>query len=304
MKDRENMDRIQEKRATALMFLASFLWGSSFVASKICLNKGMLPFETVFYRMLVGVIGIGVIFHRELSRFSPAALRAGLTAGVVTSLIYTAEMYGITMIETTKASFLTSTNIVMMPFLSAIFLRTHLEPRSFLAAMITICGVALLSLKGTERIRVSPGDALLLLAALGYAMSSIVVVRLGTGASATQITFLQLLVTMIYTGIMTLFQGRGGSYSSSAAGALLYLAIGPTLICFLIKNKALQYLSPLHCTMILATEGIFCSVLSVIILHDHVTVRMLFGIAMILLGILIESNSRQAKREMQQRGQP
>ena len=48
MKDRENMDRIQEKRATALMFLASFLWGSSFVASKICLNKGMLPFETVF----------------------------------------------------------------------------------------------------------------------------------------------------------------------------------------------------------------------------------------------------------------
>ena len=285
------MERKQEKRATALMFLASFLWGSSFVASKICLNEGMLPFETVFYRMLFGVIGMYVIFHRELCHFSPSALSAGLTAGVVTSMIYTTEMYGITMIETTKASFLTSTNIVMMPFLSAIFLRTRLEVRSFLAAMITVCGVALLSLNGTEKMSFSPGDALLLLAALGYAMNSIVVVKLGNGASSTQITFLQLLVTMIYTGIMTLFQGRGGPYSSSAVGALLYLTIGPTLICFLIKNKALQYLSPIRCTIILATEGVFCSILSVMILHDRVTLRVIGGIILILLGIVVESCS-------------
>ncbi len=286
----------REKQATALMFIASFLWGSSFVGSKICLNVGMLPFEVVFYRMAIGVAGIGVLFHKELRNLSPSALRTGLTVGLITSAIYTAEMFGITMIETTKASFLTSTNIVMMPFLSSLFLHTRLEGRSFVAAIVTIFGVALLSLTGKERLAFSPGDALLLLAALGYAMNSIAVVRLGTGASSTQITFLQLSVVMLYTGIMTAIQGRGGTYPPSAIGALLYLAIGPTLICFLIKNKALQYITPMRCTLILATEGVFCSLLSVIILHDHITLRMILGIVMILLGIMTETTSRHSNR--------
>ena len=283
------MRRKREGQATALMFLASFLWGSSFVGSKICLNAGMFPLETVFYRMLISVIGIGILFHRDLRNWTPSALKAGLAAGVVTAAIYTAEMYGIRMIEPTAASFLTSTNIIMMPFLSALFLKNRLERRSFLSAAIAMAGVALLTLTGTETISFSMGYLLLLLAAFGYAMSSIVVVKFGEGASPLQITFLQLLTTMIYTGAMTLFQGRGSNYPPQAIGALLYLAVGPTLICFLIKNYSLQYLSPLRCTMILSTEGIFCALLSIIILHDHVTLRMLAGIVLIVMGILIES---------------
>lgn len=283
------MTHKKESRATWLMFLASFLWGSSFVGSKICLNAGMLQFETVFYRMAIGVVGIAILFRKELKHITPAALRAGLAVGAITCAIYTAEMYGITMIETTKASFLTSTNIVMMPFLSALFLRSRLQFRSFLAAVITILGVALMSLTGREQFAVEPGDTLLLLAALGYAMNSIAVVRLGKGASSTQITFLQLFVTMVYTGIMTLLQGQGEYYPPQAIGALLYLAIGPTLVCFLIKNYSLQYLSPMKCTLILSTEGVFCALLSVMILHDQVTVRMVVGILLIFLGILTEN---------------
>lgn len=271
------------------MLLASFLWGSSFVGSKICLNAGMLQFETVFYRMAIGVAGIAILFHKDLKHFTSAALRAGIAVGAVTCIIYTAEMYGITMIETTKASFLTSTNIVMMPFLTALFFRNKLQIRSFLAAAVTITGVAVMSLNGGESLAFEPGDALLLLAALGYAMCSIVVARYGNGASPIQITFLQLLVTMVYTGIMTLVQGRGGYYPPQAIGALLYLAVGPTLVCFLIKNHSLQYLSPMKCTLILSTEGVFCALLSVVILHDQVTFRMVLGTLLIVLGILIEN---------------
>jgi len=280
-------------KATALMFLASFLWGSSFVGSKICLNAGMLQFETVFYRMVIAVIGIGIVFRRQLRSFSRAAIKTGLAVGAVTSAIYTAEMYGISLIETTKASFLTSTNIVMMPFLCAVFFRERVRLRSFLAAAVTISGVAVLSLSGGERLAIEPGDALLLLAALGYAMSSITVAKLGSGASSIQITFVQLFMTMVYTGIMTLFQGRGGQYPPQAVGALLYLAIGPTLVCFLIKNYALQHLSPMKCTLILSTEGVFCALLSVLILHDRVTLRMLLGIVLIFLGILTENFGEQ-----------
>lgn len=284
------MEAKQTRKAAALLFLAAFLWGSSFVGSKICLNAGMKPFETVFYRMIIGSVGVAVIFHKELKHFSKASLKTGILLGCVTSLIYTAEMYGITMVETTKASFLTSTNIVMMPFLCALFFRTKPTVKSFLAAFVTICGVAVMSLKGDETFSLALGDMLLLCAGFLYAMASIVVAKFGKDASTIQITFLQLFVTMIYTGVMTaLFETHAGSYPTDAIGAVLFLAIGPTLICFLIKNYALRYLTPLQCTLILSTEGVFCAILSVIILHDSVTAKMLAGILLIFTGISIEN---------------
>lgn len=55
-----------------------------------------------------------------------------------------------------------------------------------------------------------------------------------------------------------------------------------------IKNYAIQPLTPIQCTLIFATEGIFCAVLSVILLHDFVTVQMCAAVLLILAGIMIE----------------
>ena len=279
----------QEQKSVVLLFLASLMWGSSFVGSKICLNAGMLPFETVFYRMVLGCAFLAVLFRKELRHFSREALTGGVLLGIVTSMTYTVEMFGISLVETTKASFLTSTNIVMMPFLCALFLKTPLSLRSFLAAFVTISGVAVMNLTDGESFSIARGDSLLLLAGLLYATGSIVAARFGRDVSPVQMTFLQLFVTMIYTGIMMLFEGRCGSYPPQAVGAILYLAVGPTFICFLIKNYALHYLAPLKCTLILSTEGVFCALLSLLILHDHLTVKLVLGILLIFTGISIEN---------------
>ena len=277
-----------EKKAAGLLLFASFHWGSSFVGSKICLNAGLLPFETVFYRMTAGTVVIGLVFRKQLRQFSRAALVTGVLLGAVTSAIYTFEMYGISMTEASKASFLTSTNIVMMPFLYAAFFRVRPSLRSVLAGLLALAGVWFLSLSGKTAGGIAFGDILLLITAFLYAMNSITVAKLGPQASPVQITFLQLLTTMVFTGIMTLVQGRCGHYPAEAVGALLYLAVGPTLICFLIKNYAIQRLSPVKCTLILATEGVFCALLSIGLLHERLTFPMCCGILLILCGILTE----------------
>lgn len=276
-----------ERKAVVLLTLAAFLWGSSFVGSKICLNAGLFPFEIVFYRMAVGVALLGLVFHGQLRRFTKDALITGVLLGVVTSAIYSCEMYGISMTEATKASFLTSTNILMMPFLYGAFFRVRLQLRSVLAAAVAMAGVWFLSRAGGG-FSLSLGDGLLLFTAFLYAMNSIVVARLGVDSSPVQITFLQLLITMVFTGLMTIVQGVSGNYSKEAVGALAFLAVGPTLICFLIKNYALQQLSPVQATLILATEGIFCALLAAAFLHEILTVPMYIGILLILCGILIE----------------
>ena len=288
-----------EKKAAGLLLFASFLWGSSFVGSKICLNAGLLPFETVFYRMAAGTAMMGALFHKQLRRIPKRAAAAGVLLGVITSAVYTFEMYGVSMTEAAKASFLTSSSTVMMPFLYAAFFRTRPSPRSVLAGLLTLSGIWFLSLAGASAGGVALGDILLLITAFLYAMNSIAAAKLGQDSSPVQITFLQFLITMLVTGAMTLVQGRCGSYPKEVIGALAYLAVGPTMICFLIKNYAIQHISPVKCTLILATEGVFCAVLSMILLQEKLTLFMCFGILLIFCGILTEELGTMAwKRVM------
>lgn len=279
----------KERKASGLLWLAAFLWGSSFVGSKICLNAGLFPFETVFYRMAAGTAMMGLLFHRQLRHIPKPAALAGVSLGVITSAVYAFEMYGVSMTEAAKASFLTSSSTVMMPFLYAAFFRTRPSPRSVLAGLLALAGVWFLSLAGAAAgSGIALGDLLLLVTAFLYAMNSIAADKLGRDSSPAQVTFLQFLTTMAFTGVMTLFQGRCGSYPAEVIGALAYLSVGPTMICFFIKNYAIQLVSPVKCTLILATEGVFCAVLSMLLLHETLTLSMCFGILLILCGVLTE----------------
>ena len=282
------VSRSDRVRATCLLLVAACLWGSSFVGSKICLNAGMYPFETIFYRMAAGSLVMGIVFWKQLRTMTRQALKAGILLGLVTFSGYCFEMYGISMTAASKSSFITATNIVMLPFLYALFFHTRISIRSVGAALVALAGIWFLSQTGSAAGGVAVGDILLLITAFLYAMNSITVAKLGSTESPIQVTFLQLLTTMVGSGIGTLFQGRCGNYPPQAIGAVVYLTIGPTLICFLIKNYAIQRISPVRCALILSTEGIFCALLSILLLHERLTPSMCFGIVLILCGILTE----------------
>lgn len=263
------------------------MWGSSFVASKVCINQGMMQFEIVFYRFLFGSILTGIIFHRELRHISRSALRTGILLGLVTSAGFAVEMFGITLTQTTKASFLASTNIVLLPLLYSLALRRFPKGRTVCAALLVLTGVGFLSLTDGFG-RIVSGDLLMLLAAVTYALNSMIVIFLARDDSRIQLSFLQFAVTAVIMGVLTLFQGTGGAMDLPAAGGIAYLTVFPTVVCFLIKNIAFQYVEPVRCTLILASESIFCAVISRVLFHDVLTGQMALGIVLILTGILLE----------------
>lgn len=275
------------RSASWLLLAAAAMWGSSFVASKYCINSGMLQFEIVFYRFSLGSALTALVFRRQLRRPTRSAMRTGAALGLLTALTFTLEMFGLAVTQAAKASFLTATNIVMMPFFCALFFRVRPARRSLLAAALATAGVGLLSL--TDGFGgFAPGDLLLLADAATYALNSIMLVKLAGEDSRVQISFFQFLTTAACMGGFTLFQGTGGTASPPAALAVLYLAAVPTVLCYLIKNLTLKYLDPVRCTLILSTESIFCAVLSAALLGERAGVRMLAGAVLICGGILTE----------------
>ncbi|MDY3281737.1 DMT family transporter [Dysosmobacter sp.] len=278
---------MNQKNAPWLLLLTSAMWGSSFVASKICMNGGMRQFETVFFRFGLATLLTFVLFYRQLRRPHRRAVRTGIIVGLITVCSYTLEMFGITMTQASKASFLTATNIVMMPFLY--FLFCHVKPRlgSVGAAVLAFTGVGFLSLTdgfGSFAL----GDALLLSDALTYGLNSIAVAMLAGEESRVEISFYQFLTTTAVMGVLSLFQGFSAGYTAPAVAALVYQAGLPTVACYILKNMAIRYMGPVRCTMILSTESIFCAIVSRVLLHEVLTPRMLLGAALILTGVLME----------------
>jgi len=279
--------KLNQKSASWLLVLAALMWGSSFTASKICINSGMREFEIVFDRFFLGSIVTWAVFHKKLRRPTRTAVRTGVALGLLTSLTFTLEMFGLAMTQTTKAAFLTSTNIVMMPFLYYLFCRVRPGVHSLIAAGMTMAGVGVLSLSGAVG-GFAAGDVLLLLDALTYALNSLIMVMIGGDDSPVQISFFQFVTTAAVMGVLTCVQGTGGSYPPAAVAAVLYQALIPTVVCFLIKNITIQYLNPVRCTLILSLESVFCALVSALMLHDVVTPRMLGGIVLIFSGVLVE----------------
>ena len=278
---------MNQKNAPWLLLLASAMWGSSFVASKICMNGGMRQFETVFFRFGLATLLTLALFFRQLRHPHRRAVRAGVVIGLITACSYALEMFGITMTQANKASFLTATNIVMTPFLY--FLICHVRPRlrSLAAAVLAVTGVGLLSLTNGFG-SFALGDALLLTDALTYGLNSIAVAALAGEESRVEISFYQFLTTAAATGVLALFQGFSPSYTAPAMAAVLYQAGLPTVVCYILKNMAIRYLNPVRCTMILSTESIFCTLVSWVLLREVLTPRMLLGAMLIFAGVLVE----------------
>ena len=282
-------DKAMEKRAIGILVFVSFLWGSSFVGAKVCLNGGLMPFETVFYRSIIGTTVLGIVLRKHLHHFSKEAVMTGVTLGIMSSICYGVETYGVMWSDSANAAFLTSTNIVMMPFLYAIFFREKIRLKSVGSALLAMVGVGFLSFTDGITGGFGKGEALLVLTALFYGMSYIVLALMAKDADPAQITFLQIGIVTVAMGVMTLVQGHSTHFGGDVIAATLFLALGPTLLGFLLRNYAVKWVHPVKCTLIQATQGIWCAGLSVLLFDSKITWKVLLGALLIFAGIFVET---------------
>ncbi|MDD3164998.1 MAG: DMT family transporter [Oscillospiraceae bacterium] len=277
-----------ETKYALLLILAAALWGSSFVASKLCINSGLFPFEIVFYRFFFGTIVMWFLFRRHLGGMRAPTVRAGVLLGVVTAAGFVLEICGLSVTAASKTSFLTATNIVILPLLYCLCYRIRPHGWSLLAAGVAMAGVGAMCLGGGFG-GFAVGDLVLLLAAVMYAVGALMVSAIDPACPRIQITFLQFVTMAAVLGILTLVQGRSGHYPPIAIAAVVFQVLFPTVLCYLIRNFAMQFVNPVKSTLILALESVFCTLLSALLLRERITLRMLCGIALIGAAIVLET---------------
>ena len=275
-------------RYRLLIIAATIIWGSSFVIVKDVTNS-MPPAWILVVRFTAAAIIMAVAFlkYRELY-FERSHVGFGLLFGLAMFLAYYTQTIGITDTTPGKNAFLTGTYCVIVPFLAWALVRRRPNRYNIVAAVLCIVGIGFISLDGSLTMRF--GDAMTLVCAVFYALHIILVSQFAQGRNIYVLTMWQ------FAGVAICSLFVGGLFEPMPDWAMLpvdcwislaYLAVACTTVALLFQNIGQAHLPPASAALLLSLEAVFGVAFSVALGAETLTLRIVFGFALVFAAIII-----------------
>ena len=275
-------------RYRLLIISATIIWGSSFVIVKDVTNS-MPPAWILVVRFTAAAIIMAVAFlkYRELY-FERSHVGFGLLFGLAMFLAYYTQTIGITDTTPGKNAFLTGTYCVIVPFLAWALVRRRPNRYNIVAAVLCIVGIGFISLDGSLTMRF--GDAMTLVCAVFYALHIILVSQFAQGRNIYVLTMWQ------FAGVAICSLFVGGLFEPMPDWAALpvdcwislaYLAIACTTVALLFQNIGQAHIPPASAALLLSLEAVFGVAFSVALGAETLTLRIVFGFALVFAAIII-----------------
>ena len=167
---------LMRRAAKPMLFLAAFIWGTSFFIMKNTLDStrccGCSPSGSLWAPFCLGLF----CWKRWGRSFTWDYVWRGAVLGTFLFTAYATQTFGLVDTTPSKNAFLTATYCVLVPFLYWAVARQRPDRYNILAALMCVTGVGLVSLTGDFTI--TRGDLLTLLSALFYTFHIVAVNKL------------------------------------------------------------------------------------------------------------------------------
>lgn len=285
--------------AIGALILVTVIWGGGFVASDIALES-MKPFQIMMVRFLLASVLMGVISRgqqksEEKLKDHAGAIKAGILMGVTLFMGFAFQIIGLQYTTPSKNAFLTALNVVIVPFIAFVILKKKIGAKGIIGAVMSVFGVALLSLNGN--FTVSLGDGLTLFCAVGFAFQIFFTSEFVKKYPASVLNTVQMFTAFVLSAISLMIFGENDFHVTTQGWlSVLYLGVVSTTICYLLQTACQKYIDETKAAIILSMESVFGTIFSILILHEVVTVRMVIGCAVILAAVIISNMSETSEK--------
>ena len=276
-----------------ILALATILvWGTTFASTKVLLAHGLTPPEIMLYRFIIAYALTWLTTHKVWAdtwadEFYLAL--AGFTGG---TLYFLAENTAIDYSITSNVALIVCTTPVLTVLLTSLCYKEHLTRRLVLGSVVALMGVGFGVLNGTV-LKIHPlGDALALVAAIAWAVYSVVLRRFDGKYSTWFVTR-----KVFFYGIVTLVPfiacGMGGGLhldrlaTPVVFGNILFLSVVASMLCFYSWNLVLEKIGTISASNYMYTQPLVSLACSVAVLGEPVTPIALLGTVFILVGIYV-----------------
>jgi drug/metabolite transporter (DMT)-like permease len=264
------------------------IWGISFVFTKNALQV-IGPFAYNTLRMTLGAVTLALLAGHQWRQVDRKYVWPVLGTGIILFFSYSSQAYGQQFTTASKAGFLTGTNVIYVPILSALLLRRIPSATAIIGVVLSFIGLFLLSFEGSiTNFSLAPGDFWVALSGLGWAFYIIALANFSPKLRIIPYASLHVFVAGLISGVCwLLFEPWTLPVTSTA------LWIGVIVTGFFIiglgtgvQTWITREISPTRVALISALEPVFAAVAGWWI-GETITLRIIIGGTLILLGMLV-----------------
>lgn len=289
----------KQLRGSALLLLATVVWGSAFVSQSIGMDHiGPFTFQAV--RCFLAVIGLlpaiaifdiarkdGPGFFRRWA--DPSLWKAGLLCGLPLFFACNLQQMGLVDTDAGKSGFLTAMYIVIVPIIG-IFRRKKPSVMVPISVCIAVAGLYFLSCTGMTGI--SSGDLLLLGCALMFAVQiNFVDIFAGT-VDPLRLNTIQALVCAVLSALVMAFTERPTWSGITACAIPLahtgFLSMGAAYTLQILGQKDLP---PAPAALIMSLESVFALLGGMLILGETMTGWEILGCTFVFIAVILSQIS-------------
>jgi drug/metabolite transporter (DMT)-like permease len=277
-------------RAELVLLGVTLSWGGSFVVVKDALAT-IGPFTLVALRFALAAAALALVFRGrawDLGGAHEAARhrRAALWIGALLWASFALQTTGLRFTTPARSGFITATYVAMVPLLARIFVGRGLRARVLGAVLAALAGLWLLT--DPRGGGANLGDALTLLAALGFAAHMVALDRWARAMPSAGLTFVQMAVVAALSLPFALaFETAPAALDSRSLAAVAYLGLACSAAGFLGQTWGQRNTSPTRVGLIFSLESLFAALLSVGLGAETLTPLQWLGGLLLVGGVVV-----------------
>lgn len=291
------MNAIKNQKSTwwyhVIAILVILAWGVSFPFTRILLNANITPTEIFVYRSAIAYVGLLLISGFRISfwnwRDELTAALCGLTGG---ALYFVLQNIALKLTLLSDVVIVIAINPLLTTILAAIFLKEeHFSWKILVSSAVAFAGVAIVTLRnGVVWGNGLLGNILSILAALSWAVYSVILKRIQNRHSTIDITRKVMVYGMLcalpvmfcepMTPISTFLQPK-------ILFNMLFLALVCSMAAFFIWNLVIKNIGAIRASNYLYLDPIVSIALGMILLNESVGTVAILGCALVLIGVIM-----------------
>ena len=281
-------------KGNLLLLLASIIWGTAFVAQTTGMGH-IGPLTFTFSRFFLGALTImPLLFFFEKKIFLNTIKKQSVFSLILlTSLALgvgaTLQQYALLFADVSNAAFITALYVPIVPIILKIVLKKPIHWSIWLAVIICMIGLYLLTSENTSGIILGLPDILLIFSAIAFAIQ-IILNDIFLRKSNTPFTFAftQYFIIFIFTFFLALiFENPSFNNISIEFFEIFYAGALSVGIAYTLQIIGQNNTTPAPAAIILSMEAVFASISAWIIINQSMSPIKILGCFLIFIGIII-----------------
>lgn len=285
----------KQLRGSALLLLATVIWGSAFVSQSIAMDHmGPFTFQAVrcllAVLVLIPVILIADSFKKDEKTFwqrwaDPKLWKAGVLCGIPLFIACNLQQVGLVDTDAGKSGFLTAMYIVIVPVIG-IFLKRKPTIMVPISVGIAVAGLYCLSCVGVTQVNI--GDLLTLGCALMFAVQIVCVDLFAGNTDSLRLNTIQAFVCALLSSlVMFLTEEPSWEGIRLCALPLAHVGILSMGLAYYLQIIGQKDLDTTPASLIMSLESVFAVIFGVLILKETMTGWELLGCCLVFSAVVL-----------------